>query len=106
MKKLNDCLLSITIEVDASMSGELINPIKIEEEAITQLGIYDIKSCKIWVVRKDSPKIELPDTILPRHADDRENIKDLCIAVNKISAYIKQMQEEEDEVTNDLPKYG
>jgi hypothetical protein len=84
--------ITITIEVDVSMNDMLIHPIKIEGKEITNLGIYIIKGLKIWVVKKCPQTIELPDNILPRHADDRENIKDLCIAVNKLSAYIKQME--------------
>ena len=84
--------VSITIEVDVTIDDMLIHPIRIEEEEITNLGIYEIKGLEIWVVKKCLPRIELPDNVLPRHADDRENIKDLCIAVNKISAYIKQME--------------
>jgi hypothetical protein len=83
-------LSSITIEVLAEENGKLVNPIKIGEQEITDLGIYKCGELKIWVVKKLPKRISLPDHILPRHADHRENIVELCKVVNQIIAYIEQ----------------
>ena len=88
---------SITIEVMATETGALLNPIKFDDTEITQLGLYDCNGIKVWVVKKCPPIIKLPNTILPRHADDRENIKDLCVAVNQIIAYLDNRMSEESE---------
>ena len=90
MRELN----TVTIEVLADEQGKLLNPIKLEEHEILDLGVYECGKLKVWVVKKLPNRIELPNGILPRHADHRDNIVELCKTVNQLIGYIKQMETE------------
>lgn len=49
--KTDPSTLSFTIPVKCKKDSDvLIHPLKIEEKEISQLGIYDIKGIKFWIV--------------------------------------------------------
>jgi hypothetical protein len=83
---------SITIEVVADNNNKLYQPIKVGETIIKELGIYQVGVLRICVVKELHKFPSLPMTCLPRFSDDRENIKELCVAVNKIVAYLEWMK--------------
>jgi hypothetical protein len=96
---------TVTIEVMTKEDSDiLLAPIKFEDTEIKEIGIYTCAGIKTWVVRKQPKCIELPKNVLPRHADDRENIKELCIAVNQIIHYLEAQNDPKQwsEGNNDL----
>lgn len=87
----------ITIAVEVGMNGKLIQPIIIENMVIDSLGVFNVNGLTVWIVRKQPKRIELPNNVLPRHANDRDNIKDICIAINQIAGYLRQKESGKDD---------
>lgn len=59
---------SVTIVVSADDIGKLIIPMKINEEEIVALGVYEIAGVRYWVVKPDdreAGKIKLLDWDYP-----------------------------------------
>ena len=87
---------TIEIAVIADEQSHLFHPIKVDGTVISELGIYQVGKLKIWIVKNAPSLIQLPDHVLPRHADNGENIRDLCKAVNQIIKYLEVVTQEKE----------